>query len=287
MTATEATSLFPPAATTLTGGCLCSAIRYEIRTPEAASRPLVPDALPTPSLPCRYTGSSGGGDTIDTRDSQLGRDQTRTLPTTYPIIELDHCGDCRRACGSLAQCWMVVPLSWATFMLVRRWTHGIPWGKSLSDLETSMVELRTRDVLLGLRKWMESTYAMHYSSDGASHRTFCGKCGTGLSFFYRPPNPAKARGNDAERYRDTYDDDDEEVFDIAIGTLDHDSLNLIGGMGESAAEGIGIQRHSHWSSEKSVEWIKEGLYRGWPRVRHPGGLPVAVVEEDKVLVNRE
>lgn len=265
--------LFQPALTTLTGGCFCSAIRYTIIIPPATDRPAVPDALPTPILSSLDSHTTTDLQTSRTRQPQLA-------PTTYPILELDHCSSCRRVCGSLVQCWLVVPLSWAAFTLAPRSANvavtGSDFASQTSDSGPQDVSVPAADVVRPDAELVRRTYVGHYSSNGASQRVFCTRCGTPLTFFYSGDVVGES-GVEAD-----------DVFDIAAGTLDDGSLALIGPGTEADGEeggGIGVQRHSHWDS--GVPWVREAMYGGLRRVRHPGGLPLEIVEEDKWMFEGE
>jgi hypothetical protein len=98
-----------------------------------------------------------------------------------------------------------------------------------------------------------------YSSNNASWRSFCARCGTGLTFFYSSDDsPA----------------DEEPVMDIAMGTLRKDYLEQ---------PWMKPQRHCHW--ESGVPWIKDLLYKGTGQIpRHPQGLPDALIEEDQWML---
>lgn len=147
----------------------------------------------------------------------------------------------------------MLPLSWAWFDLLSR------------DGLERIHDFNVQDVLLARETVGQKTYVMGYSGNGASHRPFCGRCGSGVGFYWYAEG--EAAGEEGEV----------DVFDVAVGTLDDESLEVVGG-GDDGEGGIGVQRHSHW--ESGVGWIKEGMHRAWPRVRHPGGLPVDAVEED-------
>jgi hypothetical protein len=65
---------------------------------------------------------------------------------------------------------------------------------------------------------------------------------------------------------------EDAVIDIAIGTLDDESLRH---------EWLRPERHSHWDS--GIDWVREALDRGCPDLpRHPKGKSDELIEEDKI-----
>ncbi|KAJ9646478.1 hypothetical protein H2199_002527 [Coniosporium tulheliwenetii] len=164
----------------LTGGCFCSAIRYTISIPALADRS---PAIPDPVAP----SSDGKG--------------TQPAPTKLPIIDLDHCESCRRACGSLFQTWIILPLDWVSFTLVKRDSgHGVEGPLSnTADAEgkddtTSLLKPDTTSVAVPNDELRSQTYLGAYRSRPNRNRTFCTRCGTGVAFFYDGERPPSIRG---------------------------------------------------------------------------------------------
>lgn len=203
---------------TLNGGCFCSAIRYTISIPELEERPLAPGALPTP-----VSASTAHWAAKDSAAHSTGStSETKKLDTRFPFIDLDHCHSCRRACGSLLQCWFICPIDWIEFKLIPR--------KSSTSAEEEDKQLRiypTLSVVYPSKELQQSTYVSHYCGGGesgkSSERTFCGRCGTGMSFYY-----SGDRGPDWTLG---------PVVDIALGTLDQESFET---------EGVRPERHGWW-----------------------------------------
>lgn len=105
----------------------------------------------------------------------------------------------------------MLPLSWARFHLLPREASGTE-AQRIHDLNV-------QDVLLALENVREKTYVLGYCGNGASHRPFCGRCGSGIGFYWH------AEGEAAE------EEDEVDVFDIAAGTLDDESLAVLGRVG--------------------------------------------------------
>lgn len=97
-------AFLPQEPVTLTGGCSCKASRHVVKIPALEDRPLVPEALPTPIGP-----SDDGGNTV---------------PTRFPLVDLDHCDSCRRISGAIIQCWLICPADWVEWSLTPRTGSG-------------------------------------------------------------------------------------------------------------------------------------------------------------------
>lgn len=209
-------ALLPLSPFTLTGGCLCSAIRYNIEIPPLEARPLIPNALPTPI-----------------------NDQGDTVPTRMPLIGLDHCSDCRRACGGLVQCWFICQLQWVEFKLQER---GSDYVKTYTCAEVANPSPAT----------VQETYLGHFESSKNTQRCFCGRCGTGVTYHYSEDRGASWTLG--------------PIVDIAVGTLDDESIKM-----------VKPERHLWW--EHGTEWVKTMMDGGdlaW-MIRHPSGRPSQVV----------
>ena len=126
-----------------------------------------------------------------------------------PIISLDHCNSCRRTSGVIVQSWFICPQSWVEFTLLLRLqgTSG-----SAETIKLTTIDFLKPDVGL-----LERTFAMGFESSEDKYRTFCGKCETHLTFLNDGPNHALADKGNWGPY-----------FDVALGTLDTDSLEMDG-----------------------------------------------------------
>jgi hypothetical protein len=228
-------AFLPPESLELTGGCLCSAIRYKIAIPEFALRPLAPGALPTP-IPASHTHSI------------LKSDKDQEIETRFPLIDIDHCQSCRRASGGLVQCWIIIPQDWIEFRLQPRSSSRDP---TFSDpfnpteglfYETTDIASPPPDSTI-----FEQSYLGRYISSPDTHRTFCTRCGTGLAFCYAGPRPESWKLG--------------PIVDIALGSLDLESLEK---------EGVRPERQGWW--EDGVGWIKKLVSEGdGGLIRHPTG----------------
>ncbi len=239
-----------PTELTLHGGCLCSAIRYTISIPSATARPLVPaGALPTPTAGRRCA------------------DPARSVPTTLPLIDIDHCNDCRRACGGLVQCWLICPQEWVQFRLQPRRADGdddaTPSGiGGFGNDDAAAVTRSCGEVADPTPALRSSSYLASFASSAEVRRVFCGRCGTGVTYtFVGERGPAWTLG---------------PIVDIAMGTLDRESLE---------ADGVRPDRHGWWDS--GVTWIRQLLTSGDVRdgwqgglIRHPTGRVTQAAEEE-------
>jgi hypothetical protein len=162
-------AFLPPHALTLTGGCFCRANRYVITVPSLEERPLHPTALPTPIS------------------------ANETIPTRIPVIDIDHCKNCRQMSGALFQCWFICPAAWV------RWTLQTP------DVEK---QVSCEEAVGPVEQPMKASITRFNATDRAT-RAFCSKCGTNLSYFSH-----KRAGESA-------------IVDIAVGSLDQDCLEMV------------------------------------------------------------
>ncbi|KUJ11506.1 uncharacterized protein LY89DRAFT_688742 [Mollisia scopiformis] len=195
---------------TLTGGCFCSAIRYTITIPSLSSRPKIP---PMPSRELH---------------------PPTEISSHMPMISLDHCTSCRRAPGSIVECWLIMPQSWITFSLLPKFTDA-----HLASAE-EYIQPTTIGLLKGEEEIIESTWLRHFEGNEGSHRTFCGRCGTHLTFHYS--------GEPREMSRKA---DWGAIFDVAVGTLDQESVEV---------EGL-KPNYTGWA-ELGIGWVKKLLAEG-------------------------
>lgn len=184
-------AFLPSSPLILTGGCLCSAVRYSITIPALSSRPLVPGALPTPANNPHDTA-------VDTR---------------LPLIGLDHCNSCRRSCGGLLQCWFICPQSWVEFKLQPRQRFNTSMLDINKEEGEGVVYPTSSIVTNPPKEVVEATYLGYYPSSPNVHRCFCMRCGTGLTgCSSRDRGPGWTLG---------------EIVDIAVGSLDRESIEVV------------------------------------------------------------
>jgi hypothetical protein len=234
-------AFLPPTALALTGGCLCRAIRYTINIPEISLRPFHPSAAPTPS--------------------QTPSGNFESLGTRLPLIELDHCTSCRLAAGSIVQSWIVAPKSWVEWKLIAK------LGPSHQDTnkivpkpsEEEYKIYSAVEIIEPSEDLLKSTYLSQFTSSENVHRAFCSRCSTSLTYCFTGPKPGWTLP--------------ERNFDVALGTLDKECLEI---------EGVKPERHSWWSD--GISWFKkmvrEGDRVGGMRlVRHETGAVNKVMNE--------
>lgn len=212
----------PREALNLTGGCCCKAIRYTISIPAWDQRPVVPGALKTPI---------SASEDVETR---------------MPLIDLDHCNNCREISGAIIQAWFIVPVGWAEWDVAMVDDAGV----AESSLRTV---LSTVDAVGPMETGTPSapTYVTRFNRSDRATRTFCSRCGTNLTYLsHKRLNTPMA------------------FVDIAVGSLDREYLEL-----------VKPDRHGWW--EYGVGWIKELLRNGDGgfMIRHATGDVSKAVEE--------
>jgi hypothetical protein len=199
----------------LQGGCFCKAITYTISVPPFASRPLIPEPPKRPFGP------------------------QNEVTERLPIISLDHCNSCRRISGAIVECWFICPQSWTSFSLIPRKSSSEP-----SSHQAGSTPRTTSEIVRPTKDLEEMAYVKAFQSSENAHRTFCGRCGTHLTFFYSGEDDDMA----AEENWGPY-------FDIAVGTFDTESAEMRGlrpGMQSWWGEGIGWVREVLGESERSL-----------------------------------
>jgi hypothetical protein len=234
-------TFLPPTVIALDGGCLCRAVRYKVNIPDISSRPLAPGAAPTPA-----PTPSGTFEPIATR---------------LPLIELDHCTSCRVAAGSIIQSWIVCPKSWVEWKLISRTDSKDEDSNkpALKPKEEEYASYNTTEIIEPSPTLLKSTYISHFMSSENVHRAFCSRCGTSLSYYFSGPRPGWTLP--------------ERNFDVALGTLDKECLEM---------EGVRPERHGWWSD--GISWVtkmvRDGDEVGGGRlVRHSTGAVRMVIGE--------
>ena len=104
----------------------------------------------------------------------------------------------------MIQPWLICPTSRASWAL-------LPRTPIASDAEVT--NPTALEVLKPSSELIDKTYACYFSSSEEVNRIFCSKCGTGLTFFAEGDPEPKSWGL---------------VFDIALGTLDDECLEMPG-----------------------------------------------------------
>ncbi|KAL3426828.1 hypothetical protein PVAG01_00337 [Phlyctema vagabunda] len=191
----------PATAFTLTGGCFCKSIRYAISVPALEARP-------RHERPAK--NSSG----------ELSESLQR-----WPVVSFDHCNSCRKIAAAIVQPWLIFPTSWASWTLVSK----APGEEAIKPT--------TIEVLKPSEHLKAKTHVSYFSSSEEVNRIFCGKCGTGLTFFCDGEDPQKPSYG--------------TVFDIALGSLDDECLKI---------PGMRPRRQSWVGS--GISWVKNLLANG-------------------------
>jgi hypothetical protein len=222
-------AFLPKEALTLKGGCYCQAIRYTINIPALKDRPVVPNALETPI---------GDG---------------RATKTLLPVVDLDHCNDCRQVSGAIVQCWLICPVGWIDWSLLPKSNTVVPElaANNLSlytipeneaEIKSPRLDLRTYEAVGSSTEGQPHTYVTKFNSSDNVVRSFCSRCGTHLAYFRGRADPTP-----------------NDVVDVTVGSLDRDCMAL-----------VRPDRHGWWNS--GVDWVKSILTRGDTNlIRHPSG----------------
>ena len=190
------------------GGCFCKAVTYTVSVPALESRPFTRDPPVRPYGP-----------------------QTETLKR-LPIIALDHCNSCRRIAGSILECWFICPHSWTQFFLLLRSSSHPTSGALASSGQARQVKPSTQEVLTPDKDLEHETYLKGFQSSEGANRTFCGRCGTNLTFYWSgEDDPPDGWG---------------PHFDVAVGTLEKESVEM---------QGMRPGRESWWKD--GIPWVQE------------------------------
>ncbi len=153
---------------TLNGGCNCGSIRYRVDVPELAKRPYHPAK----------------------QDIQ------------FPMIATDHCNDCRKATGSVISMWLCVPATMLSVRLRPAPTDTIKTTQDCGSYHPSMTALRENSA-----ESLGSTLRWYVSSPQRT-RTFCGHCGTNVTYAIFP-----------------LPEGDQQMFEVVLGTLDREDIS--------------------------------------------------------------
>jgi hypothetical protein len=203
----------PPHKLTIKGGCNCGAIKYEVSIPEIPQRPLHP--------------SSSASDTV-----------------RLPFIATDHCNDCRRALGTTLPMWICSPISMVTASVVLRSKASLP--ADASKRNTGISEPRTpwlpAHSIFTPGPISSDSFLTFFESSENRRRSFCGRCGTNISYAALPM---------PEGWPD--------MLDIVLGTVER---------GDLSGEALRPERQLWW--DYGIGWVKELTVRGVGGVpRHP------------------
>ncbi|MCJ1476366.1 hypothetical protein MMC13_005032 [Lambiella insularis] len=199
----------PSTPLTIRGGCNCRAIRFQISIPALLQRPLHPWS-----------------------DGEVH----------LPMVAIDHCNDCRRATGSVIPLWICAPTELVSASCLRRSDASPPTEPSTANAAAEAE---------GTRRWRpaaevfqpgpassETFLTSYHSSEGVT-RTFCGRCGTNLTYARHPmPHGWPA------------------MLDIVLGTVDREDLE---------GEWMQPERHCWW--DRGIGWVRRLVEAG------DGGLP--------------
>ncbi|KAG8629504.1 hypothetical protein KVT40_003369 [Elsinoe batatas] len=191
-------AFLPTSPVTLEGGCMCKAVRYTVKIPALKERPISAKAV------TYHYGKKLDG------------------LTRMPFVTIDHCESCRLSCGGLVQSWMIMPQPWVTFHL-----------KNPTQMSSSGREYSTKDVIMPSKEVLDSTTVRSYKSSEDVHRTFCGTCGSTLTYGFD--------GNETSPYG--------PILDLTVGTLDRESLE---------SDGFRVDRQGWW--DDGICWIRD-LFR--------------------------
>ncbi|PVH75770.1 hypothetical protein DL98DRAFT_518462 [Cadophora sp. DSE1049] len=201
----------PETAFQLKGGCFCSAIRYMISVPSLEARPKIPSDPKKEIFP------------------------PNKVSERLPMITLDHCTSCRRIAGTIIESWFICPQAWVQFTLQPRTTTGAGTTSPDESITPTMMEYLMPD-----KDLQDKTYLSYFSSSEDVNRTFCGKCGTHLTYYCSDaPGTMPTREHWGP------------YFDVAGGTLDREFLEM---------DGYRPNRYG-WADD-GISWVKRLLKEG-------------------------
>ena len=232
--------MLPPEPFTINGGCNCRAIRYRISVPARAFRPANPFATPE-------------------------------HPAHLPMVTTDGCNDCRTATASILPTWICVPAEMMSVCI--RTPPPVLTDHSLSKDDSAKLTKLPRPTTTTTNSGSKSSdsysnsdsgpeeiwlpalqiLTVHsdpvipasplrwYISSSSRARTFCGHCGTNLTYAIYPM---------VEGFPD--------IFDTLLGSVDRSDLERAW---------MAPERHSWWSL--GIGWVKDGVRKGFAGPRHP------------------
>ena len=199
----------PRESLTIEGGCNCCAVRYRVEIPSFDRRPV------------HLAG-----------DPEAQREEIR-----LPMVATDNCNDCRRATGSILPFWICAPISMVSGLYLPR-----------SDSSSVAEEPKAGTWLPATNMFKptatsEKTFLTFYKSSEVARRSFCGRCGTNLTYTYFGPTP----------------DGWVETVDIVLGTVDRKYLE---------GRDLAPERHLWW--DYGIDWIKDFTINGASQLdKHP------------------
>jgi len=194
---------------TLHGGCNCGAIRYKIEVPAQSERPLNPLS-----------------------DGKV----------TFPVVLTDHCNDCRKATASILPTWICVPKTMMYCQLTPIHASSEPTNKTATENKTSDESWIPAITRFHENPDSEKYWLKFYQSSERATRSFCGKCGTNLTYSISP----------------SMGDGWPDLFDVLLGTID-----------KADVEKDWMAPDRHCWVECEIGWIRE-LTNGRPGMpRHP------------------
>lgn len=150
---------------------------------------------------------------------------------SFPVVLTDHCNDCRKATGAILPTWICVPITMMSCLL-----------EPVTETEDASVAIWLPIDSLFYPGPLSSKYWLRfYNSSERTTRSFCGRCGTNLTYSAKnPPNGFPV------------------IFDVLLGTLNRADLEK---------DWMSPDRHCWVDCE--IKWIKE-LTNGVPSMpRHP------------------
>ncbi|MCJ1446550.1 MAG: hypothetical protein MMC23_007055 [Stictis urceolatum] len=199
---------------TLCGGCMCRSVRYQIIVPAFEERPLNPT--------------------------------DRQKQARLPVVATDSCNTCRQATGAVLPIWMCVPADMLQMKLAP-WLNGPPAvNEEAAAIDKQTLEptptseaflLADTHIYPSSSPSPSSTTLRTYPSSPGVTRSFCGLCGTSLTFSRKPMTAG-------------YPD----MFDVLLGTLDREWVEQ---------DWLAPERHFWLSCE--IPWVN--------RILLGGGLP--------------
>jgi hypothetical protein len=203
----------PPTELVVNGGCTCGAIKYKISIPDIEHRQLHPSS-------------------------------SSSSPVHLPFIAIDHCNDCRSALGTLLPAWICTPVTTVTASVVLRSQATLSADaskrKEYPDEQRSS-RLPATDVFTP-GPISDDSFLTFFESSENRRRSFCGRCGTNLSYAAFPM---------PEGWPD--------MLDIVLGTVDREDLEK---------DALKPERQLWW--DYGIDWVKKLTIEGLEALpKHP------------------